>query len=309
MNFKEAVQAIAYNTKLGLKKHSPELLMGIGVISLGLTVYTVRKAAKKEDEYLAPVKEELKKLKEQEPSKENSIAIVKTYGKCVGRVARLYSWSALSVGVTLLSFGGATMVVTSRLKEMAAAYGGLLLNKRTNKFMQEDTVQTEDDGVPEVTEKKAPELNKKRYSQDEYGPFAMFFDCASERYVNEAQANMKLSLKLEEKLNNLIRARARYSPSGRGFVFIEDVHKLFKIPYTSGEEMRDAMINGWVYDIKLAKKLGENYMKIDLGLMNKINDRVRRGEEPVIIIDPIGAGPVLFDIKALDYSDININVL
>lgn len=307
MNLMSGAKALFDNVKLAAKKHSPEILMVVGTLSFAATIYSVRKAAKKEDETLAPIKEEIKELKEQEPTKENTMALAKAYTKCVGRVVRLYSWSGAFAATSIGSFYGAKTILDTRLDNLSAAYILLeksykgLKDKIKNKYGEEalDELRT---GIKNATDEKEEPPDYKAVVKN-MGQRATYFDPSSGRYQSSAHINHETLLNEQTRLNNLLKARARQSHGGIGFVFLYEMYRSLQIPYVSGFQQRAAHVDGWYYDINEAKKYGEFYKVIDFGLNKSFNDRAREGFESVFILDPNVDGNIINMMSDDNYYD------
>lgn len=279
MNIKANAKAVLDNTVFAIKKHSPEILTVLGFVSLGYTIYSVRKAAKKEDEELAPVKEEIKALKESDDgSKQHAVETVKVYAKCVGRVARIYKWAGLGATLTTASFLSAKKISDVRYGNLSAAY--TLLQGKYKELADKVTKECE---KPEA-EKKDSDESESKTGPSRYSPYSFFFDEASSRFTKSPEINRAILVDVQSRANDIIRTRAHLNPNHRGFFFLEELYKMLDIPPQGAIPMKMAKIIGWVYDENSPVGNSDNF--IDLGIDTPFNSQANKGLEPVYILNP-----------------------
>lgn len=279
MSIKANAKAVLDNTVFAIKKHSPEILTVLGFVSFGYTIYSVRKAAKKEDEELAPVKEEIKALKESDDgSKQHAVETVKVYAKCVGRVARLYKWAGLGAALTTASFLSAKKISDVRYGNISAAY--TLLQGKYKELA--DKVAKEYEKTD--TEKKDSEEDKSESDVIKHSPYLFLFDESSTRFTKSPEINRAILIDTQARANDIIKTRALLNPNHRGFFFLEELYKMLDVPPQGTIPMKMAKIIGWVYDENNPVGNSDNF--IDLGIDASFNSQANKGREPVYVLNP-----------------------
>ena len=285
-----------YNGVKGkVQKHSPEILMGVGVVGVVATTVTACRATMKLNDILDECSETREKIKsvqdnpayedrysEEDAQKDLTINYVQTGVK----VAKLY---APSVALGVLSVGclvGSHSVMQKRNAALSAAY--LTVDKSFKEYKQRvidrvgeevekeirygikaeevvETVTDEDGNETTVTE------TVKMMDPNLYSDYARFFDEASPYWQKDPEYNLVFLKAQQQYANDLLRAKGR--------LFLNDVYDMLGI-----EKTKAGQIVGWVYDPENPN--GDNF--VDFGIYDMSKERVRafvNGYEATILLD------------------------
>lgn len=269
-----------------VSKHSPEILLGAGVISTVAGAVMACKATLKANDILDAHKEQMEKINEAaktcpedytEQDKKKDTAI--TYGKTIGSFIKLYAPAIIcevaGIGCILASYG----ILKKRNVALTIAYGELF-----DKYMSyrdgvkakygedadkelifgtpETIIDTDENGdVKDVTIKDANDILK--------SPYARFFDSSCPNWEKSAEYNIQFLSDLERGFNDrLIR---------KGHVFLNEVYDAIGFERTAA-----GAVVGWIY------KGGEGDGYIDFHIFDKTKEANRRfvnGLENVILLD------------------------
>ena len=292
---KEKFVGLYNGVKGKVEKHSPEILLGVGVIGVVATTVTACKATMKLNDILDECSETRDKIKEvasnpnyedryteEDAQKDLTINYVQTGVK----IAKLY---APSVALGVFSVGcvlGSHNVMQKRNAALSAAY--LTVDKSFKEYKQrvidrvgeevekeirygikaeeiETTVQNEDGTETTVTE------TVKTMDPTLYSDYARFFDEASPYWQKDPEYNMVFLKAQQQYANDLLRAKGR--------LFLNDVYEMLGIDKTKAGQ-----IVGWVYDEENPN--GDNF--VDFGIYDMSKERVRafvNGYEANILLD------------------------
>lgn len=285
-----------YNGVKGqIEKHSPEILLGVGVVGVVATTVTACKATMKLNDILDECAETREKIKEvaenpnyedryteEDAQKDLTINYVQTGVKIVKLYAPAVALGVFSVGCLL----GSHNVMQKRNAALSAAY--LTVDKSFKEYKQrvidrvgeevekeirygikaeeiETTVQNEDGTETTVTE------TVKTMDPTLYSDYARFFDEASPYWQKDPEYNMVFLKAQQQYANDLLRARGR--------LFLNDVYEMLGIDKTKAGQ-----IVGWVYDEENPN--GDNF--VDFGIYDMSKERVRafvNGYEANILLD------------------------
>lgn len=292
---KEKFVGLYNGVKGQVEKHSPEILLGVGVVGVVATTVTACKATMKLNDILDECSETRDKIKEvasnpnyedryteEDAQKDLTINYVQTGVK----IAKLY---APSVALGVFSVGcllGSHNVMQKRNAALSAAY--LTVDKSFKEYKQrvidrvgeevekeirygikaeeiETTVQNEDGTETTVTE------TVKTMDPTLYSDYARFFDEASPYWQKDPEYNMVFLKAQQQYANDLLRAKGR--------LFLNDVYEMLGIDKTKAGQ-----IVGWVYDEENPN--GDNF--VDFGIYDMSKERVRafvNGYEANILLD------------------------
>ena len=289
-----------------LKKHSPEILVVSGIVTMvGAGVLACR-ATLKVNEIVEEHKELVDKIHEatetgvtdagkeytpEDGKKELTIAYAQTGMK----LAKLYG-PAIMIG----TFGTVTIlaghnITRKRNVALAAAYTavdtafkdyrGRVIERFGKEMDRELRYNIKAKEVEEVVvDEKGKEttVNKTIQVSDmnptRYSPYAVVFDCGCKGWDDSAEHNKAYLVALQEYFNQKLRIE--------GYVFLNDVYGELGLPKTkAGQQV------GWIYDDK--NPIGDNY--IDFGIFDIYNEKANdfvNGYEKVIILDFNVDGPI-----------------
>lgn len=292
---KEKLMNVYNGVKGKIEKHSPEILMGVGVVGVVATTVTACRATMKLNDILDECTETRDKIKsvqenpnyedrytEEDAQKDLTINYVQTGVK----IAKLY---APSVALGVFSIGcllGSHNVMQKRNAALSAAY--LTVDKSFKEYKQrvidrvgeevekeirygikaeeiETTVQNEDGNETTATE------TVKTMDPNLYSDYARFFDESSPYWQKDPEYNLMFLKAQQQYANDLLRAKGR--------LFLNDVYDMLGI-----EKTKAGQIVGWVYDYD--NPVGDNF--VDFGIYDMSKERVRafvNGYEATILLD------------------------
>ena len=286
--------------KLGfkIKKHSPELLLGAGIVGVVASTVMACKATTKVEDILAESKkrvETVHKVLEDPDIPENKysaedgkkdLAII--YAQTGLRLAKLY---APAVGLGVLSIASIITshnIMNKRNLALGAAYAAVdagFRDYRRNvvdrfgeamdrelkynihrKEIEEVTVN--EDGTETKEVKTVDVTNLKTGIGSE---FAKFFDEYNNNWSPNAERNKKFLLDQQRWATDKLRSK--------GYLFLNDVYEMLGIPITAAGQAV-----GWVYDPK-SETLSN---KVDFGIFDLYKEENRlfvNGYERSILLD------------------------
>ena len=285
-----------YNGVKGkVEKHSPEILMGVGVAGVITTTVMACRATMKLDDILVEAAETREKIKEvaENPAYEDKYTeedakkdLVINYTQTAVKVAKLYA-PAVAVGV--ISVGcllGSHDILRKRNAALSAAY--LTVDKSFKEYKQRvidrvgEEVEKEirygikaEEIIETVTDEEGNETTVsetvKTMNPTLYSDYARFFDEASPCWQNDPEYNLMFLRAQQQYANDLLRAKGR--------LFLNDVYDMLGI-----EKTKAGQIVGWVYDRENPN--GDNF--VDFGIYDMSKERVRafvNGYETNILLD------------------------
>ena len=285
-----------YNGVKGkVEKHSPEILMGVGVVGVVTSTVMACKATMKLNDILEESKETRDKIKEVEnnPKYEDKYSqedakkdLTINYVQTGMKVAKLYAPAVLLGGASLGCLLASNDILRKRNAALSAAYMTVdksfkeYRNRVTERFGEEvekeirygikaeqieTTVVDEDGNETTVTE------TIKTMDPNLYSDYARFFDEASPYWQNDPEYNLMFLKAQQQYANDLLRAKGR--------LFLNDVYDMLGI-----EKTKAGQVVGWVYDRENPN--GDNF--VDFGIYDMSKERVRafvNGYETNILLD------------------------
>lgn len=305
MNKTDIATKVSRNlNKVGLlaKKHSPEILVAVGIISgIGGAVMAC-KATLKVDAITDKTKQNIEKVHEalesgvtnageeytEEDSKKDLTVI---YAQTGIEIAKLY---APAVGLGLLSVTSILAghnIMRKRNVALAAAYTIVDTNFKeyrervVDRFGKEldrelryniKAVEVEETVVDEKGEEKTVKktidvVHHDIEGLDGYSDYAKFFDASSAFYDDNAEYNLMFLKKQQEYATKKLRSR--------GYLFLNEVYEMLGIMQTEA-----GAYVGWIYD----KNDPDDDNKVDFCIYQLYRERNRafvNGYEPVILLD------------------------
>lgn len=275
-----------------MKKHSPEILVAVGVIGVVTSAVMACKATTKVSEILDDTKENLNKIHDcmadeslvEKYTKEDGqkdLAIV--YVQTGVKLAKLYA-PAVALGV--LSLGGilaSNNILKKRNVALAAAYATVDKSfkeyrtrvvgkfgkqvdrelKYNTKAKQIEEVVTDENGKQKKVKKTVDVVDQNMYSD-----YACFFDKECGAWEADDDYSM-MTLKAQQNYANDLLV-------SRGHIFLNEVHDLLGIDHTKAGQ-----IVGWVYNPK--NPVGDN--AVDFGIQEVWVDTDDGGQERKILLD------------------------
>lgn len=302
LNKNEIVNSVTrkfYKVGFQLKKHSPEILVGAGVVGVVASAVLACKATLKVNAVVEEAKANIEKINQ--AAEEGKTAAGESYSEEDAKndtkimyiqtgvaLAKTYAVPVTLGAVSIAAILGGHNILRKRNIALAASYTALMKDYRgyrsrvVERFGEtldrelkyniktkevEETVVNED-GTEQKVKKTIEVMDQ---DPNYYGPFARFFDdgCAG------WDPNPEYSLMFLNQQQNYANDKLKR----QGYLFVNDVYEMLGIP-----KCKEGQTHGWVYDEK--NPIGDNF--IDFGIYNghiaKNRDFVN-GYEKVILLD------------------------
>lgn len=286
--------------RVGFKfqKHSPEILVGAGIVGVVASTVMACKATTKLDEVLAEPKEKIEKVHEFMEHPENvpegkeyteedgkkDLTIL--YVQSAVKVAKLYAPAIALGAVSIAAIIGGHRILRKRNIALAAAYTAIdksfkdYRGRVVERFGEEldkelrynittkevEEVTKAEDGTEVVTKKTVNVADPNTISD-----YARFFDDGCVGWTKDPEYNLMFLKDQQRYANDLLKSR--------GHLFLNEVYDMLGINRTKAGQ-----VVGWIYDEK--NPVGDNY--IDFGIYDLYDDKKRdfvNGIERTILLD------------------------
>ena len=296
--------------KMNVNKHSPEILMGLGIVGTVASAVLACRETLKVNDILDEAKENINKIHqakeledvdytEKDASKDLTIVYAQTGIKLVKLYAPAFVLGALSITGIISGH----KILKTRNLVLAAAYTSLekgfkkyrsnvveRFGEAVDKELKYNTKVAEAEIVNEKGKKKkekVEEIDGDYVSQ--YSPYARFFDELSKDYRKDAEYNLMFLRRMQDYMNEKLKSRVEYDKrTGKvkrpGFLFLNEVYDELDIPRSKAGQ-----IVGWVYNPE-ENPNGDNY--VDFGIYNTNSHRFVNGVEKGILLDFNVDGPI-----------------
>ena len=294
-NLKEKMVKVYNKSEMKVRKYSPEILAGVGVVGVIASTVMACKATTKLNDILAESKEQLEQIKEvaSDPSYEEKYTqddaksdTTITYVQTGVKIAKLYAPSVIlcasSLGCLLASnnilrkrnaaLSAAYMTVDKSFKEyrrrVAERFGDEVEKEIRYNIKAKEIVTVDEEGN-EV--KETVKVMEGADNPTTYSDYARFFDESCPAWQNDPEYNLTFLKAQQQYANDLLKAQGR--------LFLNDVYKMLGIDITKAGQ-----VVGWVYDPDCP--VGDNF--VDFGIYDMSKERVRafvNGYEPNILLD------------------------
>lgn len=286
-----------------LKKHSPEILVVVGIVGAVTSAVMACKATTKANDILNDAKSQVDKVHKvledeaispemySEEDSKKDLAII--YAKTGLDFVRLYGPSVLLGVVSIASILASNDILRKRNIALAAAYtavdtgfkeyrGRLIerfgkeLDKELKYNIKSETVQEtviDDKGNEQTVDKVVEVANPNVYSD-----YARCFDDGCKGWTKDPELNLVFLKQMQQYANDKLRAK--------GHLFLNEVYDMLGFPRS-----RAGQIVGWIYDEK--NKVGDNF--VDFGIYDATKQPNRdfvNGYERVIWLDFNVDGPI-----------------
>lgn len=285
------VKGLFNKVSFKVRKHSPEILIGVGVVGMVATTVLACKATLKISDIMEETEEQMDKIEtalqkvdketysEEDAENDKHILTIQTGVK----IAKLYLPSValgiFSVGCLITS----NRILQKRYAAISSAYA--LLDKSYSEYRKNVVEKYGEDVDKEmrygikaetVVDEDGNETTQKVMTMDpndpnSYSDYARFFDEASPYWEKDPEYNLTFLKAQQNYANDLLVARGR--------IFLNEVYEMLGIPKTKAGQ-----VVGWIYDPE--HPVGDNY--VDFGLFDMDRERVRRfvnGDERNILLD------------------------
>ena len=290
---------------LKLKKHSPEILVGLGIVGTVASTVMACKATLKVNEIVDEAKETIDKIHvaldngcteagqdytEEDSKKDLTITYVQTAVKLTKNYAPAIVLGSLSVASIISGHN----MLRKRYIATAAAY--TLVDKsfkdyrsrvveRFGKELDQElryNIKAKEVEEIEVDEKGKEKVVKKTIQvadPNAISDYAFFFCEGCHGWSKDAEFNLMFLKRQQAWANDLLKSR--------GHLFLNEVHDLLGVQRTQAGN-----VVGWIYDEK--NPVGDNF--VDFGIYDQDDERKRafvNGWERNILIDPNVDGNIL----------------
>lgn len=295
--------------KVGFKiqKHSPEILMVVGVVGAVASAVVACKATLKVEAVMDDAKEKMSKVHESEEkgctavgmdyshddAKKDTVII---YAQTGLKLAKLYAPAVAIGALSLTSILASNNILRKRNVAIAAAYTAVdksfkdYRSRVVERFGQEvdkelrynlKAEKTTETVIDEETgEKKKVKKTNFVVNPSDVSGYARFF----EKYTVDEEGNSILNphwesnneynlmfIKAQENYaNDLLRAKKR--------LFLNDVYEMLGLPATKAGQ-----VVGWIYDPE--HPIGDNYVDFGLYADNLSYSDYANGFDPAILLD------------------------
>ena len=276
-----------------VKKHSPEILVAVGVAGVVTSTVMACKATTKASDILEEHKNQMNAIDqvvkmdrddytEEDHKKDTTIVYTQTAIKFV----KLYSPSIMIGVLSLRCIIYSHNILTKRNAALAAAYATVdrgfkeyrgRVVERFGKELDHElryNIKAQEFEKTEVDKKGNEKVVKETVNVADpnlYSDYARFFDDGCNGWSKDPEQNLTF-LKCQQ-------AYANEKLKAKGYLFLNDVYKMLGIPATKAGQ-----IVGWIYDEK--NPIGDNFVDFGLYDMNKpvVRDFVN-GYERTILLD------------------------
>lgn len=280
-----------------LKKNSPEIMLGVGIVLVGVGTVMACKATLKLDKALDEPKriletaQETRKILNEDTytKKEYVHDLTVGYLTASREIVKLYAPSFFVEGVAIACIIGGHHILKGRNIALAAAYKGLheaFKNYRSNVIDDQGADKDHEyrfglgkKPQDSVTEKEDTVTNRKlaiSHPQD-YSLYARFFDVGNSNWSNTPEYNMMFLKRTQNWANDKLHAQ--------GHLFLNEVYDMLDIPRSQA-----GAVVGWILN------KGDGY--VDFGIFDRNKkgsiDFVN-GNEASIILD-FNVDGVIYDM-------------
>lgn len=280
-----------------VKKNSPELLIGVGIVGVVASTVMACKATTKLNEVLKETEEQVQQIHEattdiklsgkysEEDAKKDLVIV---YVQTGVKLAKLYAPAVLVGGLSLASILASHKILRTRNVAIAAAYKavdkgfkeyrsrvverfGEAIDKELKyniKAREIDNITVDEKGKEKI-EKEIVQVSE--YDPEKYSEFAKFFDVGNPYWEKDAEYNLMFLRNQEKYANDKLQAN--------GYLFLNEVYDMLGIPKTKAGQ-----VVGWIYDEK--NPVGDNYVSFGIYDINKpANRNFVNGIERTILLD------------------------
>lgn len=275
-----------HRVSLVLKKHSPEILVGAGVVGTVVSTVMACKATTKLDDILAESKEKIEASHEllQKPElvpvgksyteEDHKKDLTVIYAQTGLEIVKLY---APAVGVGILSISAILSghnILRKRNIAIAAAYSALdtsfkqyrgrvverfgeALDKELRynvKTKEIEEIVVNEDGTETIVKKTMDVINP----DDVYSPYARCWDCGCTGWTKDPEYNLMFLKDQQRYANDMLKTK--------GHLFLNEVHDMLGLPRTKAGQ-----VVGWIYDEECPN--GDNHVDFGIYDINKPANR------------------------------------
>lgn len=288
---KSVSKAVGRQT-LKLQKHSPKILLGVGIIGFGATVVTASMATLKVSDILEEhmeANEAAKDLFEQEEEYDEKVYNKDRFyilSKTILSLGKLYGPSIALGAISIGCFVGSYNIMESRNVGLLAAYKTVdEAYKKYQKYVEDEFGEERAEDIrlrteeSEVKQEDGKTKKTRTVTGDSPSMYARFFDDSNRNYQSEGQLNRMFLSSQQNYANDLLIAR--------GHILLNDVYDMLGLERTSA-----GAVVGWVINDDGT----DNF--VDFGIFNSdvLEKRMFvNGEENAILLD-FNVNGVVYDL-------------
>ena len=305
---KEKLTKFIFDSKYVLSKHSPEILMGLGIAGTIVSTVIACRQTLKVDDYLEDAKKDIDnvhratKLEDVDYTEEDArkdLTII--YAQTGIKIIKLYSPAIILGALSIAGIISGHKILKTRNLVLAGTCASLekaFKKYRSNvveKFGEEvDKELKYNTKIKQIETKNEKGKKKKEEIKEidgdyvsQYSPYARFFDELSRDYRKDSEYNLMFLRRMQDYMNEKLKSRVEYDKkTGKvkrpGFLFLNEVYDELDIPRSKAGQ-----VVGWVYNPD-DNPIGDNY--IDFGIYN--NHEFVNGLEKGILLDFNVDGPI-----------------
>lgn len=262
-----------------IKKHSPEILTGVGIVGVVTSAVLAAKATLSLEEKIDGMQQKLANIEDHlviEPEKYTKDDAVKArthvYVTTALEIGKLYG---PSVTLGMASIGcilGAHGIMKKRNAALAAAYKAVeeTFNKYKQRVIEELGEEQERDIAMDIRDVEVEEDGKKTIKKTGPSlpsPYAKFFDEYSTAWEKDADYNLMYVRAQQQIANDILQSR--------GHIFLNEVYDMLGLPHTQA-----GSVTGWIAG------QGDNF--VDFGMYDFESEEARafvNGLERSILLD------------------------
>lgn len=283
-----------FRAGLKLKKHSPEILVGVGIVGTVTATVMACKATTKAGDILEEHNTQMDAINtvvemgredytEEVHKKDTAIVYTQTAIKFAKLYGPSIALGVLSIGCIVYSHN----ILNKRNAALAAAYATIdrgfkdyrgRVIERFGKELDRElkyNIKAQEFERTEIDEKGKETVVKETVNvaddPNTYSDYARFFDDGCEGWSKDPEQNLCF-LKCQQ-------SYANEKLKSQGYLFLNDVYKMLGIPVTKAGQCV-----GWIYDEK--NPIGDNF--VDFGFYDTNRTKVRdfvNGYERTILLD------------------------
>ena len=306
-NVGDLVTKKAYKAAFICKKHSPEILLVVGIVGVGASIVTACKATLKAQDVVLNAKEEIESVHnvrdayiDKVDDKGLAVYTEKDEQKDLATIyiqsgVQLAKYYAIPVALAVASVGclvGSHNIMQKRSVAILAAYKAVQetfdeYRKRVaDEYGEEKEYQIRrgikaTDVVKTITDENGEEqtvVETECTDPNKYSAYSMFFDECNPRWSPNAEYNLMFIKHQQNYANDMLRAR--------GHLFLNEVYDMLGFERTSA-----GAVVGWAIG-----KDNDNY--VDFGIFDRTNGRARdfvNGYEKSVLLD-FNIDGVIYDL-------------
>ena len=285
----DSLKSLFYKAVFQFKKHSPEILTGVGIAGVVTGTVLACVATTKLEKTIEPHKKEIEEIheeKEQMTEETYRTELTRAYGKAAWSMVKLYGPSVLVEVSAIGCLLGSHKVMRNRNAALASAYTTVssafdAYKKRVAEKFGDDAEKELRYGIREeeveetYTDAKGKEKTRKKtvktMDESEQSPYSRFYDDGCSGWSRDASANNIYLKNVQAYFNDRLKIR--------GYVFLNEVYEYLNLP-----PIQEGQYIGWYYDPNDSTL----HNKIDFGIYDIHNIEKRdfvNGFENVVLLD------------------------